>query len=80
MPQYFLHIYNSHGSAEDDEGLEASSLSAAREKAITGIRGLISAEAENGRINFKGRIDISDASGKVLVSVPFTEAVSVTGL
>lgn len=80
MPRYFLHIHNSHGSAEDEEGVEANSLSEAREKAVAGIRSLLAAEAENGEINFKGRIDISDQGGKPLLSVPFTEAVTVKGL
>jgi hypothetical protein len=80
MTRYFLHIHNSHGDAEDDEGLEATSLSEAREKAVTGIRSLLGAEALNGEINFEGRIDISDQTGNVVLSVPFTDALAVKGL
>jgi hypothetical protein len=80
MPRYFLHIHNSHGAAEDDEGVEANSLSEARELAVAGIRSLLAAEAANGEMNFKGRIEISDAARKVLLSVPFAEALSVKGL
>jgi hypothetical protein len=80
MTQFFLHIHNSHGEAEDDEGLEAESLSEAREKAVAGIRSLLSAEAANGEINFAGRIDISSEAGDVLLSVPFSEAIAVKGL
>ena len=80
MPRYLLHIHNSHGSAEDDEGLEAQNLAEAREKAIIGIRSLLSAEAMNGGINFDGRIDISSEAGEVLLSVPFTDALTVKGL
>jgi hypothetical protein len=64
MAQYYLHIHNSHGAAEDDEGVEAASLSEAKEKALTGIRSLLSSEVANGRMNMKGRIDIADGSGK----------------
>jgi len=80
MSRYFLHIHNSHGSAEDEEGLEANSLSEAREKAVAGIRSLLAAETANGEINFKGRIEISDEGGTLLLSVPFTDAVTVKGL
>jgi len=80
MARYFLHVHNSHGSAEDNEGLEARSLSEAREKAVAGIRSLLAAETANGEINFKGRIEISDEGGNLLLSVPFTEAVAVKGL
>jgi hypothetical protein len=78
--RYFLHIHNSHGDAEDDEGLDAGSLAEAQERAVNGIRLLLGAEAANGEINFRGRIDISDEAGKVLLSVPFKDAVSVKGL
>jgi hypothetical protein len=80
MPRYFLHIHNSHGAAEDDEGVEARSLSEAREHAVAGIRSLLSAEALNGEINLRGRIDVGDEAGKVLLSVPFAEALEVKGL
>ena len=80
MTRYYLHIHNSHGNAEDDEGIEAGSLAEAREQAVHGIRSLLGAEAANGRIDFGGRIEISDVSGKLLLSVPFKEAVRVVGL
>lgn len=79
MPQFYLHIHNAHGDAEDDEGSDASSLAEAREKAIKGIRSLLSSEVANGQMNLRGRIDISDQSGKVLLSVPFKDAVTITG-
>jgi hypothetical protein len=78
MAQFYLHIYNDHGEAEDDEGLEVASLAVAREKAVQGIRSLLAAEVENGSFNLAGRIDIKDAAGTVLLTVPFKEAVAVT--
>jgi hypothetical protein len=80
MARFFFHIHNSHGAAEDDEGCEAQSLSEAREKAVMGIRSLLSAEAANGEMNFKGRIDISNEGGEVLLSVPFDDAITLKGL
>jgi hypothetical protein len=80
VARFFLHIHNSHGAAEDDEGLEAKSLSEAREVAVAGIRSLLSAEAANGEMNFKGRIDISNEAGELLLSVPFSEAMILKGV
>jgi hypothetical protein len=80
MPRYFLHIHNSHGAAEDDEGLEAHSLSEAREAAVAGIRSLLAAEAGNGEMNFKGRIDISSEAGQLLLTIPFADAITLKGL
>jgi hypothetical protein len=68
MPQLYLHIYNDHGDAEDDEGLEVPSLPIAREKAVHGIRSLLAAEVENGSFNLDGRIDIKDGRGEVLLT------------
>lgn len=79
MPRYFLHIHNSHGQAEDEEGVEVSSLSAASEIAVTGIRDLLAAEAKNGAINLAGRVDIANDAGKVLVSIPFANALKIKG-
>ncbi|MBV9523786.1 MAG: hypothetical protein JO010_13390 [Alphaproteobacteria bacterium] len=79
MPRYYLHIHNAHGDAQDDEGVEAASLSAASEIAISGIRDLLAAEARNGTINLNGRIDISDEDGKFLLSVPFARALTIQG-
>jgi hypothetical protein len=80
MSRYYFHIHNSHGAAEDEEGMEAESLSEAREKAVAGIRSLLSAEAGNGEMNFKGRIDISNEAGERLLSVPFSDAITLKGL
>lgn len=79
MPQFCLHIQNAHGGAEDDEGLEVTSLAVAREKAVHGIRSLLAAEMNSGSFNLDGRIDIKDAAGKVLLTVPSRDAVTVTG-
>ncbi len=78
MPQFFLHIHNTQGSADDEEGLEAKSLLQARELAIAGIRSLLSAEIANGAMDLAGRIDITDATGEVLMTVPFAEAVTIS--
>jgi hypothetical protein len=43
------------------------------------IRTLLAAEAENGSFNLAGRIDSKDAAGTVLLTVPFEEAVAITG-
>ena len=80
MARYFLHIHNSHGGAEDEEGIDANSLAEASERALTGIRSLLAAEVVNGQIDLSGHIDISDETGKVLLSIPFTDGVTVKGL
>ena len=79
MAQFYLHIHNDHGDAEDEEGIQAKSLSEARELAIAGIRSLLSAEVTNGELNLNGRIDISDETRTVVLKVPFAEALTIRG-
>lgn len=77
MPRFYLHIHNSHGAAEDDEGADLASLAEAHEKAISGIRSLLSAEAMNGTINLNGHIEIKTETGQVLNTVAFSEAMQI---
>lgn len=77
MPRYFFHILNSVGYAEDDEGSELADIDVARREAIAGVRSILSEEVREGRIDLRGRIDVVDADGKCVLSVPFSEAVEV---
>ena len=78
VPHYYLHLYNDI-VVTDEEGFDFSDLEAARGGAIENIRGLICETVSKGYVNFNHRIDIADASGKVLRSVKFGEAVRVDG-
>lgn len=80
MPRYFLHLLNSIGYAADEEGRELADLDVARRKAIEGIRSIVSEEVKDGLIDLRGRIDVADQDGRVLLVVRFSEAVElVTG-
>jgi hypothetical protein len=69
MKRYYLHLFNSAGSAPDEEGKELPSLEAARELALLSIRDLLSEEAK-----VRGRIEIADETGQLLATVHFPEA------
>jgi hypothetical protein len=77
MPLYFLHIHNSSGSAQDDEGQELTDLAQARAKAVEGIRSLLAEEVLGGSMDFRGRIEIVGDAGQPLAVVPFRDAVAV---
>lgn len=77
MPLYFLHIHNSTGFAEDEEGQELADLDQARAKAVEGIRSMLASEVLKGSIDLCGRIEIADDAGNPLAVVPFREAVAV---
>jgi len=77
MPHFYLHVHNSSGAAEDDEGAELPDLDAARARAVEGIRSILSEEVLDGRLDLRGRVDIADAEGRVLASVAYAEAVDL---
>jgi hypothetical protein len=77
MARYFLHINNGGGYSEDAEGQELADLDAARAAAIDGVRSLLSEEARQGQLDLSGQIEIADADGNILLTVPFSEAVEL---
>jgi hypothetical protein len=78
MPLYFFHLYNDIISM-DEEGTDFPDLDAAHANGIKEAREMMLDTVAEGRINFSHRIDIADASGAVVDSVMFSEAVKVEG-
>ena len=77
MPRFFLHMYNATGRIEDEEGQEHPNLAAARESAILSLRSVACEEVKEGTLDLRGRIEIADETGAVLMTVMFPEAVGV---
>jgi hypothetical protein len=77
MPRFFLHLHNSHGFLEDEEGRDLASLADARDEAVRSIRSLLAEEIRRGRIDLRGRLDIAGEDGEILAGVAFGEAVEV---
>jgi hypothetical protein len=76
MPRYYFHLYNDV-VAEDEEGQDLPDLAAAREYALRNIRDLMTEEVMKGRLILRHRIEIADEQGKRVLTVPFSEAVTV---
>lgn len=77
MPRYFLHVHYGTIIAEDDEGLNVASLENARAEAIRGIRSILSDELSSGHLSLAGRIVIMDETNRIVLTVPFREAVEI---
>jgi hypothetical protein len=78
MGRYYFHLRNDL-DVPDDEGKELTDLQAARALAIVMARFEVAEAAKlDGRILLSHRIDIEDEQGRVLSSVSFNEAVSVS--
>ena len=78
MQRFFFHLYNGVDSL-DEAGKSLPSLAAARAHAVELARFEVSeATKREGRIVLSHRIDVADASGAVLATVQFGDAVQVT--
>lgn len=64
----------------DQEGRRLPDLEQARASAILDARDLMAADVKAGRLCFGCHIDIADDHGAVILSVPFHEAIELSGL
>ena len=74
MPVYYFHIRNGLGFTRDEEGQELADQAAARDVALRSVRSLIAAEAEEGRIDLRGRLEVTYRQDEPLFHLPFGDA------
>ena len=79
MRRFFFHVVDGTGTALDENGLDLGDVRAARDVAVAGARDILAAEIRDGRIDLSWRIEVADGGGEVVLSLPFSDAVSVTG-
>ncbi|MBD2751058.1 hypothetical protein IC232_30980 [Microvirga sp. BT688] len=70
----FFHLVHRHERILDETGIEVSDLEAAHYQAIKAIQELRD-EGEEGEVDWRGwHLEVTDASGKVLLSIPLDTA------
>lgn len=77
MPLYHFNIDNSIGFLADEEGRELAGPDEARAEALKGARSIIAEEVLLGRLDLRGRLEVVDRGGKVLMTIAFSEAVEI---
>lgn len=75
MPRYFLHVRTCDSLIEDEEGIELPHYTDAIIEAVRGLRCLMAGDVSAGTLCLDQSIDIHDAAGEHLTTVPFAEAV-----
>lgn len=78
MPRYFFNVENGFGFVEDEEGRELPDLEAARAEALKGVRSILAEDVSKGRLDLDGRLDVKDEAGRVVLTISFAEAISLT--
>jgi hypothetical protein len=77
MPRYYFHVRNGLGFTRDEEGQELPDAEAARAVAVRGVRSLITAEVADGRVDLRGRIEVTDGDGAPLFELAFADTVQL---
>ena len=80
MPRYYFNLEMSGTAYPDPEGREVRDLQHARDAAILNARDLLAADVKAGCLSLGCKIDVADERGRVILVIPFREAVEVTGI
>jgi hypothetical protein len=77
MPIFYLNIRNGFGFAPDEEGRELATPQDAKAEAVKGARSLLSSEVLDGCMDLRGRIEVTDAQGKLIELVRFRDVLDI---
>lgn len=80
MQKYFFTLNECGKVLIDEEGVSLSGIEEARERATVQARSIMRAEVEEGRLCMSCQIDVLDDSGALVLSLPFKEAVKLSGI
>ena len=79
MARYFFHLRDGSDILLDPEGIELADIEAVRKKALEAARDTLSHDMKDGLLNLKYRIEVENAEGSVVYSLPLSEAFQVVG-
>ncbi len=77
MPKFHFHLYENADSLLDPEGVDCD-VSSLAERTLTAARAIIAADAIEGDIDLRHRIDVQNDAGAVVHSLLFSQAVRHT--
>lgn len=80
MPDYFFHLRDGEDVLLDPDGRQMDTIDAITAAALLEARAIIGEEARAGAIALDKRIDVEDASGTIVHSLHFVDAVQISGL
>ena len=79
MPRFYFHVRTAGDQIDDEEGSDFPDDNSAVAEAIRGARCLMRGEVARGTLCLDQSIEIHDADGQHVRSVPFAEALTIIG-
>ncbi len=79
MPRYFLHVREAGDLVEDPDGTEFPDEAAVRKEAVEAAREIMAEHIRKGLDVSGWCFEITDANGRSIMTVPFSEAVQRAG-
>lgn len=78
MRRFYFHIRDGSGLIEDPDGSDLPDLDAARAEALASAREILANRLRSGEVLDGQSIEITDAAGEVLATVPLKDAIRWT--
>lgn len=78
MTLFYLHVRNGLDITLDEDGIELEGVTAARARAIEGIRSIVSQEIQGGILDLCSEVIITNRQGDNLLVVHFRDAFDVS--
>lgn len=80
MERYFFHLHECGTHIPDDEGRDLAGIEEARSEAFRAARDVMAAEVQAGKLCLGCRIDVRDRHGSLVLTLPFSDASTISGL
>ena len=80
MARFFFNLHECGTNTPDEEGTLHDGIESVREEALRAARGIMCDEVSHGRLFLACCIDVTDESGRVVMTLPFRDALAVRGI
>jgi hypothetical protein len=80
MARYHFHLHECGTVITDEEGLDKPDLESVRHEAVMSAREIMCNEMKKGKLCLGCHIEVEYEVGQVVLTVPFKEAVQVSGI
>lgn len=80
MARYYFNLEECGQVVPDEEGIERDNLEAVRAEALRSAREVMCAELNEGRLCLSCHIEVRDETGATVLTLPFKDAVTISGL